>query len=233
MRDSTTNSPLKCCSRRDACVHPDGPWLPATNDYFGPKKGTRDGLRTICKHCHSKDTRDRYAANPESRKAYTKQWQRDNPDLHNQYRRKVYHDERKAERAIERREKYHRNNGKEKLREQRAKKPWLYRLFWNRRMARKQALPDTLTAQEWQATLHDWGYRCAVCGAAENITADHWIPLSSPDCPGTTKNNMIPLCGSCNYSKQKHDPLEWMTWRFGREYALEQFETITAYLSWF
>ncbi len=231
MADSS--NPLKRCSRGDACVHPEGPWLPATLEYFHKKQDGKYGLNSYCRLCARQRATDWAKRNPEKASERTGRWERNNREKRNQIKRNWYHSEGKEVRAIKRREKYHREGGAARLRERRAKRPWLYRLFWHLRITRKRSLPDTLTNQEWQATLHDWDHHCAVCGATDDITADHWIPLASPDCAGTTKNNMIPLCGSCNYSKSDNDPLEWMTWRFGRDYAIERFEAIAAYLAQF
>lgn len=229
MADSTI--PLKRCSRGDACLHPDGPWLPATLEYF-PKHGSR--LRSCCKNCHRRDASDWAKRNPDKANERAYRWERNNREQRNTIKRAWYHKnpEQKAARYAREREKRPEKSRTEQ-REWRAKKPWLYRLFWNLRMARKRSLPDTLTSQDWQATLRDWDYCCAVCGATSDITADHWIPLASPDCPGTTKNNMIPLCGSCNYSKHDYDAIAWMTWRFGRDFAIERYELISAYLAQF
>jgi hypothetical protein len=61
---------------------------------------------------------------------------------------------------------------------------------------------------------------------------DHWIPLSSPGCPGTVATNMVPLChgiGGCNNSKCDRDPQGWLLEKFGERKALEILERIPAY----
>jgi hypothetical protein len=229
MADSTI--PLKRCSRGDACLHPEGPSLPATLEYFS-KHGPR--LRSRCKYCHRRDALDWAKQNPKKANAGSYRWTRNNQERRKEIRRRSYRNsERQRQTSRERNQRLWKAGGRERLREKRAQKPWIYKLSWHLRITRKRRLPDTLTEQEWQETLVAWRHRCAICGAEGDITADHWIPLSSPNCPGTTKNNMIPLCGSCNYSKQRHNALEWMTWRFGREYALERYAVITAYLAQF
>ena len=43
------------------------------------------------------------------------------------------------------------------------------------------------------------GYSCQVCGADENLTIDHLIPISK----GGTDDleNLLTMCGKCNFSK--------------------------------
>ena len=43
------------------------------------------------------------------------------------------------------------------------------------------------------------GYSCQVCGADENLTIDHLIPISKG---GTDDlDNLLTMCGRCNFSK--------------------------------
>src|SRR5581483_2176482 len=59
-------------------------------------------------------------------------------------------------------------------------------------VARKRSLPDTFTERDWQRALEYWDYKCAVCGRPRGLwhtlAADHWIPLTAPDCPGTVRS---------------------------------------------
>lgn len=73
-----------------------------------------------------------------------------------------------------------------------------------RRRARKQGLPDTLTAAEWQAICASFKFKCAYCGKRRRLTMDHVIPLSKNG--GTTANNIVPACQSCNSSKRVGPP---------------------------
>lgn len=120
------------------------------------------------------------------------------------------------------------------------------RVYAERRRARKRSLPDTLTHDEWQRALAYFGNRCAVCErvfedapALRSKTADHWIPLSSPHCPGTVATNIVPLCGEsadgsggCNHSKGAKLPDEWLKERYGDIAAAEILNRIEAYFAW-
>jgi 5-methylcytosine-specific restriction endonuclease McrA len=88
------------------------------------------------------------------------------------------------------------------------------RLYAKRRRARESGLPATFTVADWQAALDHFGGCCAVCGAPGTLHQDHWIPLTSADCPGTVRWNMIPLCVACNLSKHARPPAEWIAERF-------------------
>jgi hypothetical protein len=107
-----------------------------------------------------------------------------------------------------------------------------------RRRARKRELPDTFTRQEHQFMLTYFGFACAVCGNQRGffwtLHNDHWIPITAPDCPGTVATNMVPLCGgegSCNNSKNKHDPYEWLAARYGGKKARMIKQRIAAYFA--
>lgn len=93
----------------------------------------------------------------------------------------------------------------------------------HRRYARLRGLEDTLTAQDWRAALQYFDGHCAVCGRPpglwHTLSADHWVPLTSPDCPGTVPWNIVPLChgvDGCNNSKGNRNAREWLVEKFGK-----------------
>lgn len=51
--------PLKQCSRKEDCIHPSGPRLPATTDYFSPDKRKKSGLMAACKVCRNATSRSK------------------------------------------------------------------------------------------------------------------------------------------------------------------------------
>ena len=106
-------------------------------------------------------------------------------------------------------------------------------------IVRKRSLPNTFTREDWQRALEYWDYRCAVCnrprGLWHTLTADHWIPLNSPDCPGTIPTNLIPLChgqDGCNNSKSGRLPDVWLDKKLGKRKAAEKRAEIEAYFAW-
>jgi hypothetical protein len=116
------------------------------------------------------------------------------------------------------------------------------RLIAARRRARKQALPDTFTLADRAFMLQHWQHACAVCGNEEGffwtLAQDHWIPVSHPTCPGTVAYNIVPLChtkkggqGGCNNSKNKAEPLPWLTAQLGPRRAKAIMRKVEAYFA--
>jgi ribosomal protein L37AE/L43A len=106
-------------------------------------------------------------------------------------------------------------------------------------VVRKRSLPHAFTQQDWERALEYWGYRCAVCGRPRGLwhtlAADHWIPLTHPDCPGTVPTNIIPLChgeGGCNNSKGKKMPDAWLEERLGKKEGFQKGVEIDRYFLW-
>ena len=67
--------------------------------------------------------------------------------------------------------------------------------------ARRRQLERTgnLTLNEWKEILKKHNYCCAICGTKEKIEQDHIMPLSKGG--KHEKENIQPLCRSCNASK--------------------------------
>lgn len=107
-----------------------------------------------------------------------------------------------------------------------------------RRRARENELPDNFTSNDWEFCLKWWNYSCAVCGRPSGeshiIAADHWIPISKSDSPGTVVWNIIPLCHGrkgCNNSKGGKDPIEWLIKKIGEGNANILINRINEYFS--
>jgi hypothetical protein len=111
-----------------------------------------------------------------------------------------------------------------------------------RRRARKRNLPDHFTRQDWQRCLEYFNHCCAICGrqlkdlfGTHTAAADHWVPLTSPDCPGTVPTNIVPMChgiGGCNPSKAANNAEQWLIKRFGKRKAKKKLAEIEAYFEW-
>ncbi len=101
-----------------------------------------------------------------------------------------------------------------------------------RRLARKQGLPDTLTTEQWRGAIEYFGGHCVYCGIIPDlITVDHYVPLANAECPGTVVSNIVPACKPCNSSKGDRDAYRWLTSRFGAERAKEIQAHVLAYFS--
>lgn len=91
-------------------------------------------------------------------------------------------------------------------------------VHWKNRKARKRNLPNNWTAAQARYALSYWGNACAACGTPFKGTGachwDHWIPLTNPNCPGTVPENMVPLCCTCNLTKNARDAVAWLKDKF-------------------
>lgn len=91
------------------------------------------------------------------------------------------------------------------------------------------------TDEMWQAALDYFGHKCAYCGASEGLlrgftfVREHYIPVSSPDCPGATPDNIVVACHSCNSHKNSRDAADWLVSRFGERKARRILSRIDAY----
>ncbi len=227
--DSTT---LKHCSK---C----GEDKPSTAEFFHRNKNLADGFNRWCKVCCSKASKRWYENNRDHVKAMTKAWQQTNRERRNETSRLWREANKEA-----RREYYsaYRQTNREKLLDQRKARykanPELFRAGKHRRFARKRLLPGTFTAEDWRFAVEYFGGCCAVCrrpvGLWHTLAADHWIPLKSPDCPGTVAWNIVPLChgeGGCNNFKYDRMPADWLVERFGKRKGRVILKRIEAFLN--
>lgn len=87
----------------------------------------------------------------------------------------------------------------------REKRPELYgavrTLLTQNARARAAGVCAGLTLVEWIRTIDDFGGKCAYCGTSAYTLMEHYIPIRLGG--GTTVNNCVPACGSCNVIKAK------------------------------
>lgn len=196
---------------------------PATLEYFYPEKRRGPGaLRSTCKVCsaaQTKATRD-----PDKKREYNQQWAEENRDKRRkscrEWRARNLEEQRERDRLAkakdpERREKVKawRINNKDKARQN-----------MRRYFSRKAGHSDDFTNADWQFALDHFKGCCVACGRPaglfHTLAMDHWIPNSSPDCPGTVPANIVPLCNGpdgCNQSKHARNPEEWLLSKFGKK----------------
>jgi hypothetical protein len=251
--DTSISEPHKRCTK---CKKE----FPATLDYFGSRKDrpTGQSLTSWCRQClrcassayaltHREAITQTHAvwveAHAQERALYYKQYGIDHAEAISQRRKKKYAENAEEERAKARtRRAQNPEYGRTYRRDYRKRKPQVHVVGHSVRRARKLSLPDTLTPQQWQAALQYWHYACAVCGHEEGfywtLSADHWIPMTDPACPGTTAENIIPLChtkkgsqNSCNTTKHNRDPKEWLIDRLGPRAARKKLKEIYAYFA--
>lgn len=179
----------------------------------------------------------RYRANNRDKiAARNRKYQAEHKDELREYYRK--YNQRHRDKVNERsRRNYHRNifYNRAYKRQQAKKHREQYRVHKLWRRARQHALPVAFTNADWEHCLKHFNGCCAYCGSQAGlwnpITADHFIPLTDPSCPGTVPNNMIPACKSCNSGKCDRDPAEWLTWKFDKTRARAILARIEAYFA--
>ncbi len=189
---------------------------PATIEYFYPDRSNKGGLQHICKTC-DKAKSYAYRQEPERKQKArdrAREWYQNNPEQH-------------------------RENTRAWLKKNPARAKHIAVVRRRRYQSRKEALPTTFTSADWDRAKSYFGECCAVCGRSpglfNGLAMDHWIPLASPDCPGTIPTNIVPLCegwDGCNPSKQHRNPIQWLTKRYGKRKAKIILKRILDYFTW-
>jgi len=77
----------------------------------------------------------------------------------------------------------------------------------HKRRELENGLDATLTSEQWQLAQSHFENKCAYCGGDEKMTMDHFVPVSKSG--ELSVGNIIPCCGSCNYSKRDSDFSDW------------------------
>lgn len=224
--------PFKYCSQ---CTRR----LLATTENFRFRK-CRHSLHSWCRECERRKARD-----------HQRDYQKRHPDRAKANRLAWYYSHREHANAVnaqwikahreQRREAVLRNSARS-----RRKNIETVRKHVQLRRAKRRCLPAELTVKQIKLARAYFNGCCAVCGRAPDfwhtIALDHWIPLSSPHCPGTTAANTLPLCHStkgvlgndsgCNNSKSGSDPEEWLIAKFGSRKAKIVLKRIQNYFEW-
>lgn len=103
-----------------------------------------------------------------------------------------------------------------------------YVIFSQRRRARERMLPSTLTTAQWESIKDSFDNKCCYCGKKDPLTQEHFIALTKGG--EYTHNNIIPACGSCNFSKHNKGFTEWYpTFKF---YSKRREQKILKYLNY-
>lgn len=111
-------------------------------------------------------------------------------------RNRDYNKKRDQDKEMGRLRKWVENQPVEKIRN-------IQRIQRQRRVARKNNLPSTLTRTEWEDIQKTYDYRCAYCGEKKKLAQDHVIPIVKGG--GYTAENIVPACKSCNSKKRDKD----------------------------
>jgi 5-methylcytosine-specific restriction endonuclease McrA len=74
----------------------------------------------------------------------------------------------------------------------------------HRKRAIKAGTPATLTVREWAEAISYFNNKCGYCNKKPYQVLEHYLPLSRLG--GTTADNCIPACASCNSKKGSIHP---------------------------
>lgn len=77
-----------------------------------------------------------------------------------------------------------------------------------RRRVRKRNIPGSHTLKQWRSLCRRFGNRCVCCGKCGDLTKDHIVPISNPNCSDDI-SNIQPLCYSCNSSKGNRNCIDY------------------------
>lgn len=238
---STGNIPLKLCAK---C----GNEYPTTTDFF---RKIGKWFLNICRECEREARRQYYAKNPDRAREYahryresnpervreaTHEWRESNREYIREYSCQYY--AANTERAREASRRWKQMNPERKRegsrRWQRAN-PEKGRLVSQRRKSRKRSMPNDFTQDQWGTCLDYFHHTCAYCGAQQDfwhvLEMEHFIPLSSPNCTGTTAKNIVPACKSCNSSKHDKPADVWLTEVYGKRKAKQIVKRIQDYFN--
>jgi len=75
------------------------------------------------------------------------------------------------------------------------------------RRTRKHLLSSTLTNEQWNNVIKHFKGLCAYCGEKQKLTIEHFVPVSNFG--ELAVNNVLPVCITCNCSKNNRDFSVW------------------------
>lgn len=199
--------------------------LPNTVEFFSMYKARNiTGLRHACKKCIKESSKNYFANNKEKLLAKQKVYNEKHRKEIQEWKNKWYQDNREMilKRTYERRinnyeehlegKKKYRIKNKDRIKEQQKmfylnNKDKRLQSTKYRRTKMKGLLADFTSAQWVECKIH-FNHSCAYCGNNKvSMTQDHFIPVNNGGELSIT--NIVPVCKTCNSSKQDKDFLKW------------------------
>lgn len=198
-----------------------GTMYPATSEFFKLNKRVSSGLSSWCRPCARESNRLYAQNNPDKERAKKDKHRQKYPERYRESQKRYYDANPEKCQASSRRY-WEQNPEKVKgiVRNWQSKNGEKLRVIKQRRVARMNNQPYELTAAEWDKALNYWKGCCAYCSQLlEQVTLDHYIPVSAKNCPGTIVTNVLPACVYCNTSKNDTAVNIWLVTRFGNDLA--------------
>jgi len=211
--------PLKCCKQGEHCIHPQGPILPRTPQYFSRNRNNKDGLQPLCKACVSVYMAQYYERNSERKRQYQNEYRQNNLEHVQEYdrqRAKLPHRKANAKRVLKnwrgkKSDKYLKQLERHKpiARLHYINNPEMYQAYRHARRAREISAPGHFTSEDIKTQFKMQKGRCWHCQKElnRNYHIDHLIPLSRGG--SNDARNIVISCPECNRSKNDKLPHEW------------------------
>lgn len=197
MTDTTTNIPnLKPCGSGDECVHPIGPDLPPTTEYFYFSQYGKP--RKFCKECAKSYRKKHHIANRDHDNQRSRDYIKANKETVYTKRRK-YQAENKEELQHKASEKYHSDPATRAVRLVHA----------HNKRAVEYEVAGRITVEDYLGKLEDQDGKCWYCGIGirNDWHTDHQIPMARGG--DNTPENIVLCCARCNQKKHHKLPEEW------------------------
>ena len=194
-------------------------------------------------HCHTceliykKSYRKTHKANPELAKIHYDKYAESHPDEIKASSRKYYGNH-KEEHKQSVQSWVNRNKDKYTA----DKKKWASdnkdkgRKYHYTRRDKSTDTVSTFTEADWGIAIAYFEGRCAYCGMPPSLfdrnyvlEQDHFIPVTNGG--AYTPDNIVPACQSCNRGKWAKDPIEWITYRFGKRKSKQIIKQILEYFN--
>jgi 5-methylcytosine-specific restriction endonuclease McrA len=212
----------KKCSQGENCIHPDGPILPRTEEYFYMSKGHASARCRPCQLAYRKAHHERNREHDNARsleyvrrnkeKVYAdnRRWLKENRDRVRVYQLRRYHLNANGDR--DKRLAYYQANRVRLLEQNRQ---WSKenmeqrRVITSRFRMKKYGNRGEFTAEELKIVYNQQAGRCWYCSQEVGDTwhTDHRVPLSRG---GSNEiGNIVITCPQCNLSKGRKLPHEW------------------------
>ncbi|MED3821400.1 hypothetical protein ABE112_29000 [Priestia aryabhattai] len=94
-------------------------------------------------------------------------------------------------------------------------------VYYHNYRAQQQGLPATLTLQEYNKALEEQGGVCLFSHQPDNLSMEHFIPISWGIGLGTSFENIVFIDRWLNKSKGNHQPFQWIEYQ--SHYIQERF----------